>query len=140
MWVHLILVMLTQSWSVRNNPLVTLTNYLTTKTERGCEGEVVHITCGPGNKVTPLSLSLSQLNIELFTPQLSIQSVLLGSQAGSDPCGGGTVRCEAQSDQGVVQRQCQGRQECSFNISGHLLESQSLPCSGNGDRSVPPLV
>ena len=72
MWVHLILVMLTQSWSVRNNPLVTLTNYLTTKTERGCEGEVVHITCGPGNKVTPLSLSLSHLNIELFTSVLLI--------------------------------------------------------------------
>lgn len=134
MWLHLILALLTQSWTVRNNPLVTLTNYLTTKTERGCEGEVVHITCGPGNKVTTLSLRLSQLTILLFPPQLSIQSVLVGSQAGSAPCGGGEVGCEAQSDQGVVQRQCQGRQQCSFNISAQLLESQSLPCSGGGDR------
>ena len=81
MWLHLILVILTQSWSVRNNPLVTLTNYLTTKTERGCEGQVVHITCGPGNKVTTITLSLSQLNIlTLYSPALN--TVRLGWQSG----------------------------------------------------------
>ena len=148
MRLHLILLMvLSQCWSVRTSnplvsPLVSLTNYLHTKTERGCQGEVVHITCGPGNKVTAQSLTRSKIS-NSFLSQISIQSVLVGSQPGSDPCGGGAGvgdggggegRCEAQSDQGQVQRQCQGRQECSFHVSGSLLESQSLPCSGDGDR------
>ena len=47
----LCLILLTQGWSVRTNPLQTLTNFLTILTERGCQGEVIHLTCETGNKV-----------------------------------------------------------------------------------------
>ena len=132
MWLHLIVLLVTQCSSraaVRNNPLLTLTNSLTTNTERGWRGEVVHITCRPGNKVTTLSVSPSSILISLFPAQLSIQSVLVGSPGGS----GG--RCESQSDPGlvVVQRECQGRQECHITVPDHLLQAEALLCSG-GDR------
>ena len=62
-WLHLSLVLLAQCLAVRTgNPLVTLTNYLTTKTERGCRGELVHITCPPGNKVTTVSVSHREIS------------------------------------------------------------------------------
>ena len=47
----LCLILLTQGRPVRTNPLQTLTNYLTILTERGCQGEVIHLTCETGNKV-----------------------------------------------------------------------------------------
>ena len=105
MWLHLILVLLTQCCTVMLNQ----TDYLTTKTERGYEGEVVRLTCGPGGIVT-------------------ILSVLVGSQAGS----GG--RCEGQTDQGPFQGNCRGNRKCFIHISSSLLQSVSLPCSGGGDR------
>ena len=92
MWLHLIVLLVTQCSSraaVRNNPLLTLTNSLTTNTERGWRGEVVHITCRPGNKVTTLSVSPSSILISLsFLPSSPFSPSWLEVLAGP----GGDVR------------------------------------------------
>ena len=45
---------MTQYRVVRNNPLETLTNYLTVEKINGCEGDIVNLACHSGNKVSEL--------------------------------------------------------------------------------------
>ena len=60
MWQHLILVVMTQCCTaMRDNLGQTLAGYLTTRTERGFEGEDVYMTCRPGNRVTRHTTSQS---------------------------------------------------------------------------------
>ena len=53
MWLHIIVVILTQCCStVKNSYWRNMANYLAIKTERRSEGEMFHIACDPKNKVT----------------------------------------------------------------------------------------
>ena len=68
MWLHLILVVMTQCCTaMRDNLGQTLAGYLTTRTERGYEGEEVEMTCDPGNKVT------TQTQVDMITTVTSLQ-------------------------------------------------------------------
>ena len=134
----LCLILLTQGRPVRTNPLQTLTNYLTILTERGCQGEVIHLTCETGNKVGQYIRPGQYFTLPV---QLSIQSVFSGSGAESESCHGvsASSQCGAREERGEVrgevQRLCQGRDQCHLNISSSLLaQAQPPQCAGGRQR------
>ena len=129
MWLYLILVVLTQCCTGRHTDA--REKYFITKTERGYQSEVVQIACDPGTEVTKHCLSLSKLNNVEFS-QVEILSVSVGSQKG---CGSQSDRWQRMEQEmrldRMVEERCRGAKQCSFTISGSLLQSE---CSGGGDR------
>ena len=109
------LLLLTQGWPVRSDPLQTLNNYLTVLTERGFRGEVIHITCEAGNKVGSAQTSDTSQPLPV---QLSIQAVSIRSQAEEEAR---EVRGEVR---GEVQRLCQGRDQCQLQVTGEMVQTE----------------
>ena len=102
---------------VRENPLEKLSASLIVIDEQACDGDYLKLVCQDGTKI-------------------SIQSVFYGIQSDDkSSCGGNETEvrkdCSVQSAIGVVEKHCQGKTECSVEVSPDNLQGQDINCLTN---------
>ena len=102
---------------VRENPLEKLSASLIVINEQACDGDYLNLVCQDGTKI-------------------SIQSVFYGIQSkGQSHCWGNEIEvredCSVQSAVGVVEKHCQGKTECSVQVSPDNLQGQDRTCLTN---------